>query len=313
MFKRLIPARQRQILYYFNPPKVACWRISEKSLTAPLDQRPYYLRVEDRVNENHFARFDAQGIPIRGTLSIPLYNITTISAYAFANWNLWLSTKDTEQRDRFLHMAEWLVSHQQIDGGWYYQYDHRSLKAPWLSGMAQGEGTSVMARAFALTGDNRYRQAGLASLSVLGREVPNGGVCRTMTSGARFYEELPSNPPSFILNGFLYALFGIFDWIQEDKFVALPLWEAGYRALIEKLPSYDMGYWSRYDLWSAKRIHPSSFAYHDLHLAQLTVMQQIAPHQIIHDTLIKWEQARANLLNRLYAAWGKILYSLEST
>ena len=67
------------------------------------------------------------------------------------------------QHKKFLAASDWLVSHleQNSSGVWvwnhYFDWEYRdTLKAPWYSGLAQGQGISLLVRAYAETGNAGY-------------------------------------------------------------------------------------------------------------------------------------------------------------
>ena len=69
--------------------------------------------------------------------------------------------------------------------------------------------------------------------------------------GFVWYEEYPSleNEPPHVLNGFIFALFGLYDYYKAtESEEALELFNQGIKTLKEKINLWDMGFWSRYDL-----------------------------------------------------------------
>jgi hypothetical protein len=98
--------------------------------------------------------------------------------------------------------------------------------------------------------------------------VHKGGCSRGIPEGF-ILEEAPMTIPSAILNGWIYALFGLYDLDLVEKVVAV---EGSLRhsmhALAAYLPRYNAGFWSYYD--SLKRI--SSPYYHQLHIVQLKAL-----------------------------------------
>ena len=300
----VLPARQRQALYYLLLPKKPIWRAAVTHIDKaekPLSERLYYLHVEDRLAEGHWNRFDPQGVPVRGTRVKPLYNYTTVCAYALAHWNLYLNAQDSAL-PTFLAMANWLVQQQTDDGAWYYHCDgDYGVRAPWVSAMAQGEALSVLARAWTVTGNTRHCSSGGRALTLFEKEVDNGGVVRWLQTDSPFYEEFPSQVPSCALNGFIYALFGLFDWasvIEDGR--AEELFVRGVRTLCAWLPRYDLGYWSSYDLYPGC-VHAASFAYHDLHIAQLRALSVISRQSELAERSARWQGYRRQLRCRLRA------------
>ena len=311
----VLPARQRQVLYYLLPPQKPIWRAAVTRIhqaEKPLGKRLYYLHVEDRLAEGHWNRFDPQGVPVRGTRVKPLYNYTTVCAYALAHWNLYLSGRP-DSLLRFLSISDWLVQQQAQDGAWYYMYDFDNppIRAPWPSAMAQGEALSVLARAYALTGNEAYKKAGTNALGLFMGDTSAGGVRSLMNQRYPFYEEVPSQPASHILNGFLYSLFGLYDWQSITCQPARELWRAGFETLKNTLTNYDAGYWSYTDLYPGVA-HVASFAYHDLHLAQLNVFKSVWTDSEISEVVARWQKYRQSIGCRVRAAVAKLYYSIQT-
>jgi len=311
----LFPARQRQLLYYVVPPQWPVWRpaiIQAEDAARSVVDRPYFLHVEDRLADHHFAWFDDEGVPIvadaiRGGSR---YNLTRVCAYALAWWNCYLHDKEPSGLQRFLAMADWLVQRQTDDGAWYYDCaGDYGVRAPWVSAMAQGEALSVLARAWAVTGSPDYRSSGDRALALFERKVERGGVVRWLQTGMPFYEEFPSQVPSCALNGFIYALFGLFDWasITQDG-RSEELFAEGLRTLLMLLPRYDLGYWSSYDLYPGY-VHAASFAYHDLHIAQLRALSAISHQSELAEHSSRWLGYRQRLRCRLRALVQKGAYT----
>jgi len=59
------------------------------------------------------------------------------------------------------------------------------------------------------------------------------------------YEEYPTNPPLFVLNGFMYSLFGLYDLAMTGNrsinAEARMLYERGMSSLKVMLPLFDSG------------------------------------------------------------------------
>jgi hypothetical protein len=91
-------------------------------------------------------------------------------------------------------------------------------------------------------------------------------------------EEYPTDPPSYVLNGGIFALWGLYD-VREglgDEDAAREF-EQGAGVLAANLHRWDTGYWSRYDLFPHPVMNVASSFYHALHTSQLEAMQVIAP------------------------------------
>src|SRR5205823_4361220 len=137
-------------------------------------------------------------------------------------------------------------------GAWPYHFDFWvggmgvTLRQPWPSAMAQGEAISLLTRLGHVTGDRRFARAARRALAPLARPVWAGGVLAHLGDHP-FFEEYPTNPPSFALNGFMFTLVGLYD-LGQDSPAARRLFLVGMRTLEANLHLYDTGGISAYHL-----------------------------------------------------------------
>lgn len=213
--------------------------------------------------------------------------------------------------------AEHLVEHQQRggadDGGWFHRtamsHTYR-LPAPWLSAMAQGEGASLLIRIFLASGDERYAEAARRALRSFEDRVGSGGLRATLGDGF-FLEEYPTNPASLVLNGGIFALWGLYDAaIALADEGARRTFEEGVDTLAANLWRWDTGRWSLYDLFPHPAPNIASSAYHMLHTTQLRAMQLIAPRPEFASTADRFERYSASRLNRNLAFAAKVAFRL---
>jgi hypothetical protein len=121
--------------------------------------------------------------------------------------------------------------------------------------------------------------------------------------------EYPTDPPSFVLNGAIFALWGLRD-------VALALgderageeFEAGVDALAASIDRWDTGSWSRYDLYPHRVANVASRAYHELHLAQLEAMQELAPRPQLAAAAERFARYAASPVRQAEALARKALF-----
>ena len=151
------------------------------------------------------------------------------------------------------------------------------LDPPWLSSMAQGEAASLLVRVHKETGESRYAEAAELALRPFRIPVSEGGVLAELDGGP-FFEEYPTDPGSYVLNGGIYSLWGSHDVGKAlGSREATAEFEAAVDTLARNLHRYDTGYWSLYDLYPHPIPNIASSAYHALHIAQLNAMQLVAP------------------------------------
>ena len=209
--------------------------------------------------------------------------------------------------------ADYLIADQEPDGGWVHRFPMPHtfpLRPPWLSGMAQGEGASLLVRIHAETGEDRYAEAAIRALRPFAFPVPAGGV-RTILGDGPFFEEYPTEVPSLVLNGGVFALWGAYDvGVGLGSSESMEDYESGFAALAENLYRWDTGHWSLYDLYPHPIPNIASSAYHALHIAQLKAMRLITPHPEIDATLERFERYRDSRLDNTRAFARKSAFRL---
>ena len=162
---------------------------------------------------------------------------------------------------------------------WMHDFDwpyRQWLRAPWYSGLAQGNGLSLLVRAAITTGEPKYVDAAHLAFEPLRRDVAEGGVLVTDASQDIWIEEYIVDPPTHILNGFIWALWGVFDYARwSGRSDAFQIWEAGVATLAKRLADFDTGWWSLYEARDGSREMLASRYYHTLHITQLRVMHRL--------------------------------------
>lgn len=152
------------------------------------------------------------------------------------------------------------------------------VRAPWPSAMAQGECASLLVRLHLETGRGDFAEA--AKRAVLPLAVPSsvGGV-QARLHGSAFPEEYPTDPPSFVLNGAIFAVWGLHDvWLSLGDEKAGRGFADATDTLARNLHRWDLGYWSRYDLYPHRGLaNVANFNYHRLHIRQLRAFGRMAP------------------------------------
>jgi hypothetical protein len=234
------------------------------------------------------------------------------------NYNLLCRTHEPKRRQRFLAAADWLVDNleQNLAGVWvwnhHFNWEYRTpLRAPWYSGLAQGQGISLLLRAHLATGDSSYLDAATRAFVAFTTPVAQGGVNFEDEQGNIWFEEYIVDPPTHILNGFIWAAWGIYDYkLATGDTRAGALWEAAIRTLSSNLLQYDAGYWSLYEQSGTRMKMMASPFYHDLHITQLEVLHWLTGEQVFHHYAERWREYRASSLKRLRALAYKSIFKL---
>jgi hypothetical protein len=153
---------------------------------------------------------------------------------------------------------------------WEYLFSFDGGSPPWTSGLSQGTALQVLARAWSRFKEQPYLEAAQQALGVF-RTPPPQGVHVRRPAGVH-YAEYTYAPGDRILNGFIQALVGLYDYTSITKDPrGLALFEAGDAEARAEVPHYDTGAWSRYDQFTE-----STLSYHELlsefllHLCQRT-------------------------------------------
>jgi hypothetical protein len=196
-------------------------------------------------------------------------------------------------------------------GAWLEPREQRHtfhLQSPWVSGMAQGQCASLLVRLFLATGDGRFSAAAKAALGPMRLDTRDGGA-RASLDGGPFTEEYPTTPPSFVLNGGIFGLWGYYDvWIGLGDDAARSDFDAGLKTVVDQLHRWDTGFWSRYDLYPHPLPNVASGFYHALHIEQLRALAAIAPSPRLAATLARFEGYAAARRNRSRAFLHKLAF-----
>lgn len=207
-----------------------------------------------------------------------------ICQWGLGSYERYMAGEEEEWLASAIAAGDYLVVRQErggvFDGGWVHRhaYPHTfSLDPPWLSGIAQGQAASLLVRLYAETSDERYATAAQKAMRPLSIPTENGGLL-TSLNGGMFPEEFPTDPPSLVLNGGIYALWGDYDlWKGLGDMDAAKRFEDGTETLARNLHLWDTGYWSRYDLYPHRIVNVAAPWYHMLHVFQLKAFDRIAP------------------------------------
>ena len=174
--------------------------------------------------------------------------------------------------------------------------------------MTQGLAISCLCRASLLTGKSGYRASAEAALAVFHKDVRRGGVTSS-DHGQLFFEEYPTFPYHHVLNGFLYAMWGLCDLKRMGNGDAAQLYDQGFATLVDWLPKFDMGFWSRYHLAQGPD-NPATLHYHRLHIDQLDVMAQLSGNPTVIAYRDRWRGYLASRWNPLRTLLRKLKWSL---
>jgi hypothetical protein len=265
--------------------------------------------------------FDAAGIPIldyQGNIGRQ-YNPIAISQYGLARFNAWLANGDDAGRIAWTSAANWLAREMRPNAHgvrvWMHDFDwpyKQLLRAPWYSGLAQGSGVSLLVRAARVTGEARYAEAAHAAFEPLRLPIPEGGVLDCAANGDAWIEEYVIDRPSNILNGFIWALWGVHDYAQwSGRPEAMELCDRCVRTLRRRVPDFDIGWWSLYEARDRGREMLASRYYHALHITQLHVMHRLTGIATFGAAALRFQAYLDRPANRARAFARKAIFKLR--
>jgi hypothetical protein len=223
---------------------------------------------------------DADGIAYKIVDGRRVYSPGNLGSDGIRYVDAYVRTGDPAYLDRAVVRAKKLVSMSRLarGGRWFpYLYDHPSekLRAPWYSAYSQGFALSLFVRLYRVTGGqawaDRARETAM-SFRRLGRTIqPWVSYVRT---NRLWLEEYPSSTPTHVLNGFNFALFGLYDY---ERLTRDPVARELLRGALRTMRSYGTSYRvpggvSLYDL-----VHRTQFIkYHRIHIWQLRDLSLIS-------------------------------------
>src|SRR6266487_4234130 len=161
------------------------------------------------------------------------YHPTTIAQYALANWNRYLATQNEAYRSTFLAQANWLTENE------------------------------------VRIGDD----VGGWPISFPHWDILDGGVSTPISPDGIFFEEVAVYPASHSLSGFVWALFGLYDYIEctADSQVRTVI-QCSHATMHRLLEEYDTGYWAHADLLRRHLASPQHLALQTSLLEALAVV-----------------------------------------
>lgn len=238
------------------------------------------------------------------------YSAGTLKCYSY-----YLKTGKEEYLKLFWTNIDWMYDNVKIINDtialWTNDnmtYDKYNLDFGWPSAFGQGFGLSVLCRAYQISKDEKYITLAEKVLNSFNLNYKKCGILCIDDNEDYWYLEYPSNPPAYVLNGFIFGLFGIYDyWRISNSPKALRYFRRGIRTVKKNLHKYDKGYWSAYDLEYNK--YCAGYNYHkNVHITQLKVLYQITEDEIFNVYANKFSK----YLSEPYLSIFKIKFTLDA-
>ena len=278
----------------------------------------YYMPFSEKAN--YAGPFDSGNIPLidyRGRIGLQ-YNPIAIAQWGLGNYNLFVRDGSDACKAKFLAASDWLCDHLEKNSSgiwvWNHQFDweYRSLlAAPWYSALAQGQGISLLVRAHKETGLEKYVDAATRAFQSFLTPVDDGGITFTDRCGNIWFEEYVVNPPTHILNGFIWSAWGVLDYLlATGSKQAEELFESAVRTLRINLDTYDLGFWSLYEESGTFMPMVASPFYHRLHIVQLRIMHRMTGEAVFEKIADRWESYAGSRTKRTRALCYKSVFKL---
>jgi heparosan-N-sulfate-glucuronate 5-epimerase len=293
--------------------------LSEENLNASVGKLgQYYMTFAGKAD--YAGPFDAAGIPLldyRGKLGLQ-YNPIAVAQYGLGNYNLFRRGGNVERREKFFLVADWLRSHLEKNSSglsvWNHHFDWEyrdTLRRPWYSALAQGLGISVLVRAQEESGESRYLEAARLALVAFFKPIEEGGITFSDDRGDLWFEEYIVSPPTHILNGFIWAAWGVYDFFLATHDTSVQeLFTRAVQTLLRNLDRYDLGFWSLYEQSGTRLPMVASSFYHQLHIVQLRVMHRLTGEEKFARVAERWEGYRRSRGKRTRALCYKSAFKL---
>lgn len=264
----------------------------------------YFIFDEARVaggpDQPLINKFDENGIPVNKTyIDVEeqdyVYFPISIGQLALAVYQTYIKTQLEEDKQRFLKFAEWFADPAHYDEQekcgirWLTKVPLPQYKnpGPWQSAFAQSRAISVLLRGYQLTANEEWAQKAEQALKSFLIPVSEGGVT-SFTKYGPFYEEYTASVPTLVLNGMIFALCGVYDFVRvfPGSKKAVKIFDDGIKTLEKILPEYDLVYWSRYNLCKAEwypDTDPATIGYQRLHVTQLEMLYRLTGKDIFRN------------------------------
>lgn len=215
------------------------------------------------------------------------YFPVAIFQYGLGCYDLYLQTKEEQYIRKFVQCADWTMMSLDEKGRWN-NFSHYCPDSPY-GAMAQGEGASVLIRAYVYTKEQKYLDAATKAIDFMLTPLEKGGTTK--------YEKEESYLMEYtfkgvVMNGLVFSWWGLYDYvlITGDKRKYKEALDNTLNSFIKILPKFSCSYWSMYSL---DGLIASPF-YHNLHIAQMQAMYQLTGETIFDKYARIWSEQQRN-------------------
>lgn len=286
-----------------------------------ISQDYYYLDKPVPVIPNNTA-LDDQGIPMfRDKKTNKLYqHPVRLAHHTINNLTSYQMTKDPRYLENARKYTQRLADIAVIkEEAMFFPYEFdvylhniptEHMESPWYSGMAQGQALSAFVRMYQVTKEEKYlvwAHQVFESFKHLKRKNHKEWVVM-VDQHYYWIEEYPLEEPTKVLNGYIFAIFGLYDYYQLTKNEeAKLLLQASLTTIYDHIALYRQK--NDISLYGLKHDHQSMY-YHTVHINQLQSLYRITgdPYfqemsEIFHDD---WYGFTAKIKRNIKQIWEEI-------
>lgn len=265
-------------------------------------------------DENYFGDKDEKGLPMFGFGDDAVYNQIYIIQYGLISHDLILEGTDiSKNRERLEKCITWLEDNEEWLNDSLIWRNHfpnvrYGLASGWMSGMYQGQAISLLLRYGQLVNQEaKYIKKSLDAFKFFSIAYEDGGVKRIDSDGNFWLEEYPGPEPSFVLNGFVYAFFGIYDlWRVSKTEEVEKMMDDCIETLIKSLHKYDSGFWSVYD--QQKKELATKYYHKNIHIPLMEIMFTITKNPIFEHYKKRWTRQLNSKISNIFV---RVMYRVQ--
>lgn len=258
----------------------------------------YYIDFTDSLihyESDFYGDKDKDGIPMIGKGKDAKYYPINIAQYGLLLHGLWLNNKDENTLSKMKACVR-VIEQLMTENEKYCYWEHATinsrfgLQPGWTSAMAQGQCISLFLRYYQITKEEKYFISAQKAFRFLEVPVAEGGVRAYDKEGNLWLEEYPSpEQPSCVLNGFIYAMWGLYDLyrVTKNEKVKEDI-DNCVLTLKNTLSKYDVGYWSLYDQRTKELVR--YYYQKNVHVPQMEVMYDLTGEEIFKTYYKKWKK-----------------------
>jgi hypothetical protein len=291
----------------------------------------YFIFHENRISKGKdqalISKFDQDGIPLNKTyIDVPdketVYFPISIGQMGLSIFHTYLKTNKNEDKNRFMNFVNWFYNnaeyHPDLGVRWMTHVPLPQYRnaGPWQSAFSQSRGISILLRGYQLTNNDKYAVMAEKALIPFTKVVSEGGVT-SFTKWGPFYEEYSADVPTLVLNGMIFSLCGVHDFVRvfSQNKMSKSIYDEGIHTLSKILPEYNLKYWSRYNLCKSEwypDVDPATILYQRLHVVQLKMLFKLTQLNIFNEyaELFKSQDNLWNIM-KMYSVKFKSLKKLN--